>query len=169
MPINLSELSTAEACEKFAVNRLVTFLEAGKRVRRQLAPYLVTTRVRPAIDADLLIMLQAIDDVVELVEHCERIGIAISSTQAPQNSGWSYIPWLHEKASNAKKDLKVALHYLKMDCDTLVLLEGSPETPEEWLRSFVHGGIDGAFDYGKVVFEEICGDRLLIGKTLDLE
>jgi hypothetical protein len=167
MPIGLDNLPDAKACEKFAIERLVIFLEAGKRVERQLAPYLETIRVRPPIESDLLLMFEAIDDVIELVEHCERHEIVISSTRAPIDSGWSYVPWLHEKASNAKKGLKVALHHFRIDVETLSLNEGCPETPEQWLRFFVHHQIKEAVRYGKTIFEEICGDRLLIGKMAE--
>lgn len=167
MPIDLEELSDGRSCDRFAVERLVAFLEAGKRVQRELAPYLNTTRVRPAIEPDLLLMLEAIDDVLELVEYCERREIVVSSTRAPSGSGWSYIPWMHEKATSAKKDLKTALQYFKVDIETLKLKEDAPCTPEQWLRSFVHHQIDSAVSYGKVIFEEICGNRLLIGKVAE--
>lgn len=164
LPINLDELSDGRSCERFAVSRLVTFLESGKRVQRELADYLATTPVRPAIEPDLLLMFEAIDDVVMLIEHCEQREIVVSSTRAPAGSGWSYIPWMHEKASRAKKDLKTALHYFKMSVEAVKLKEGAPWTPEQWLRSFVHGSIESSVRYAKTIFEEIFEDNLVIGK-----
>ena len=116
----------------YVVHRAATLLEACKVAEAKLEGYLVTTDERPDIAVELLRMLVAADDLLQLAEPTptsgefhglpkEVVSGARSAASFRNDKGWDFQSWFGEKAATVKVGVKRAIEYWEKNPDEVEL------------------------------------------------
>lgn len=157
-------------------HRLASILEDCKGIENAVASYLKTTDERPPISFELLRILSNALAAFELLQPDKSSGEfhglpreACATSQPPLDirhndrpADWNFEPWLSEKLNAMQIAAKQLVEEWLRDVESVKLRADAPMTPKEWVR----WGIDMHFNElkskARVVFEEVCSDRLLI-------
>ncbi|WP_404466860.1 hypothetical protein [Planococcus rifietoensis] len=116
------------------------------------------------ITFELLEMLDLSDDLVELFNPSKTSGEyfglpkdnVLGSNQPREiitNNGINFTSWFGEKTKNIKDGVKTAISYLRINLDTLKLVEGAPMTNEEYKFDGVKMGLYNARINGETILE----------------
>ena len=157
----------------FVVHRAATLLEACKAAEAKLEDDLVGTDERPDIAVELLRMLVAADDLLQLAEPTPTSGefrglpkdvVSGANTAATfrNEKGWDFHPWFGEKAASVKTGVKRAIEYWEKNANEVELSPGAPMTPREWVREGILSGLRAVRGDGERIFTMTFDDDITI-------
>lgn len=162
----------------YVVHRAAALLEACKSAEAKLEPYLVTSDNRPDVALEMLRMLVAADDLLQLAEPdgesgefhglpAEVVGGAKEAAVFRNYKGWDFQPWFGEKASSVKRGVKRAIEYWEMDPSEVELRPGAPMTPREWVREGIVSGLGAVRGDGEKIFSMTFDDDITVEGELE--
>jgi hypothetical protein len=157
----------------YVVHRTAAFLEACKEAESKLDGYLVSTNDRPDIARELLRMLVAADDLLQLAEPGQTSGEfhglskddvsgARRAAAFTNDEGWDFRPWFGEKAANVKRGIKSAIDYWEKDPDAVERRPGTPISPRSWLRDGILSGLAVARRDAQKIFDMTFREEISI-------
>lgn len=157
----------------FVSHRLAAILEASNRAEKKLEHYLAGSDEKPDIVPELFEMLNAADDLVELVNPSKTVGEfhglpkSVSTTEFSrvlfthsENPEWDFAAWYGEKVSQLKRFVKLLIGYWETGYRQLALPDSSIETPQEYISEGIQSSLEAISGYAQVVFDEILNGRL---------